>query len=76
VARQYAGILGSLGMAIAMLRNLRLGSGFETSVTQAVASVTLLAAVGFLVGWIAEATVDEAVRTKLEQQLAEDSAAN
>ncbi len=63
-------------MAIAMLRNLRLGSGFEASVTQAVASVTLLAAVGFLVGWIAEATVDEAVRTKLERQLAEDSAAN
>lgn len=76
MARQYAGILGSLGMAIAMLRNLRLGSGFETSVTQAVVSVALLAAIGFLVGWIAEATVDEAVRTKLEQQLAEESAAN
>jgi hypothetical protein len=71
VARQYAGILGFLGMAIAMLRNLWLGSGFETSVTQAVASTALLAAVGFLVGWIAEVTIDEAIRTKLERELAE-----
>lgn len=71
MARAYAGVLGSLGMAVVMLRGAIAGSGFEGTVANALPAVALLGAVGFFIGWIAEATIDESVRTRLEKQLAE-----
>ncbi len=71
MARAYAGVLGFLGMGITLLRGAIVGAGFEGTVTSAVYAMVSLALVGFVVGWIAEATIDESVRSKMEKQLAE-----
>lgn len=71
MARTYAGVLGLLGWAVALLRGALVGAGLEGTITSAIASMIALAAVGGVVGAIAEATVDEAVRTRLQSQLAE-----
>ncbi len=71
MARAYAGVLGSLSMAVVMLRGAIAGAGFEGTVANALPAVALMGAVGFIVGWIAEATIDESVRSRLEKQLAE-----
>ncbi|MGL4514200.1 MAG: hypothetical protein ACRCT8_14005 [Lacipirellulaceae bacterium] len=71
MAQSYAGVLGCLGMAVAMARGALAGAGFEGTATTAVTALVTFAAVGGLVGWIAEATIDESVRQRLEAELAE-----
>lgn len=70
MARSYAGVLGCLGMATAMLRGALAGAGLEGTVTTAVAALAAFATVGALVGWVAEATIDESVRQRLATELA------
>ncbi len=71
MARVYAGVLGFLGMGITLLRGAIAGGGLEGTVSSAVYAMVTLALVGFVVGWIAEATIDESVRSRMEKQLAE-----
>ena len=71
MAKTYAGVLGSLGVAVAMLRGAIAGAGLEGTVLTSVNAMIALAAVGFVVGSIAETTVDNSVRTRLESRLAE-----
>ena len=71
MARTYAGVLGFLGMGITLLRGAIAGAGLEGTVSTAVTAMVALALVGFVVGWIAEATIDESVRAQMEKQLAE-----
>ena len=76
MAKTYAGVLGSLGVAVAMLRGALAGAGFEGTVMTSVNAMIAMAAVGFVVGAIAETTVDTSVRTRLESQLAEVAGAD
>lgn len=76
MARAYAGFLGSLGMTVALARGAVHGAGFEGTVLQAVIAMAALAAVGAVVGSIATSTVDEAIRSKLQQQLADANEAS
>ena len=69
MARSYAGILGLLGMIVVLLRAVKDGSGFEGTVPQAVAWMIALALVGAVVGAIAEWTVEESVRYRIEKEL-------
>lgn len=69
MAKQYAGALGSLGVAIVMARGAMVGAEFGSTVTTAVVALLALSAVGMVVGSIAEATVDHAVRERLQTQL-------
>ncbi|QDU87689.1 hypothetical protein Pla175_10550 [Pirellulimonas nuda] len=71
MARAYARTLGTLGMAVTLLRAAASGAGVEEAMTQALAALAGLAAVGLVVGWIAQATIDESVRQRLEAELAE-----
>lgn len=71
MAKTYAGFLGSLGMAVVMLRGAIAGAGLEGTVATAVSAMIALAAVGFVVGAIAQTTIEESVRTRLESQLGE-----
>lgn len=70
MARQYAGILASLGMTLVLVRALRTGSGFESAVVSALFWMFALGVVGFMTGSVAQATVDESVRQQIEQELA------
>ena len=70
MASKYAGVLGALGMAVALLRGAIDAAGLEGTSQLAIQSLLLLAPVGYVVGAIAESTVDESVRQRLESQLA------
>jgi hypothetical protein len=69
VARTYAGILANVAMLVVLLRALKDGAGFDGTILQAVVSMALLAAVGLIVGMIAEATIDESVRASMQTEI-------
>jgi len=69
MGRAYAGILGPLAMAVVICRGWLVSGGLEGTLTQAVACLALFAVVGAILGHLAQTTVDESVRVKLEQQL-------
>lgn len=70
MARRFAGIMASIGMSVVLFRALKNGNGFESAVILALSWMVTLGLVGVVVGAIAQATVDESVRTKIEQELA------
>lgn len=70
MARRYAVILALIGMTIVLLRACRTGAGLEAAIASALYWTAILGAIGFLIGGIAAATVDEAVRQRMEQELA------
>ena len=70
MARQYAGIMASLGMTLVLMRALRNGGGFESTIVSALFWMATLAAVGYIIASLARGTVDESVRQQIEQELA------
>jgi hypothetical protein len=70
MSRIYAGILGSLAMAIVICRGLKDSAGVEGTLTMAIVSMVVFAVVGAVLGHIAQTTVDESVRQKIGQELA------
>jgi hypothetical protein len=70
MGRVYAGILGPLAMAVVIFRGLLGSGGVESTLTQAILFLVVFALVGAFLGHVAQATVDESVRAKLESQLA------
>ena len=74
MARQYAGIMASLGMTLVLMQALRNGKGFESAVVSALFWMITLGFVGFMVASLARNTVDEAVRQQIEQELAAQAA--
>jgi hypothetical protein len=73
MGRVYAGILGSLAMAVMICRGWLDSSGVEGTLTQATICMALFAIVGAILGHLAQTTIDESVRAKLQQQLAHQS---
>ncbi len=69
MGRAYAGVLGYLASALTLVRGAVAGSGLEGTVMMAVAAMAIFALIGFVIGTIAETTVDHAIREKLETQL-------
>jgi hypothetical protein len=70
MGRLYAGILGSLAMAVVLCRGVMDSAGVEGSLTLAMFSMIVFAVVGSVLGHIAQLTVDESVRLKIERELA------
>ena len=75
MGRIYAGILGPLAMAVIICRGIKDSAGVEGTLTMAIVALSVYAIIGSVVGQIAQATVDESVRQKIELQLNERSAA-
>jgi hypothetical protein len=71
MGRTYAGVLGFLAMTVVICRGLMNSSGVEGTCTLAVLSMFAFACVGSVLGRIAQTTVDESVRAKIEQGLAD-----
>lgn len=69
MARTYAGILAHVGMLVVLFRALKDGAGFDDTILTALISMGVLAAVGMIIGAIAEATIEESVRTRLQAEL-------
>jgi hypothetical protein len=69
MSRVYAGILGPLAMAVVICRGWLDSGGVEGTLSQATVYLVVFSVIGALVGHIAQTTIDESVRSKLEQQL-------
>jgi hypothetical protein len=70
LARRYAAILANIAMTVVVLRACKNGLGLEAAAVSALFWTALLAVVGGLVGAVAQATIDESVRQRIEQELA------
>ncbi len=78
MGRIYAGILGSLAMVTIVARALVHGGGAETTMKVAVVCLFLFAAIGWIIGLLAEQTIQEAAHRRLTaelQALADESTA-
>ncbi|MAT72618.1 MAG: hypothetical protein CMJ58_24230 [Planctomycetaceae bacterium] len=75
MARHYAGIMGLIGLTVVMLRAVKNGGSLETAVVQGVGWMALFAIIGGVVGAVAQTTVDEAFRLRMEKELADMAAA-
>ena len=75
MGRAFAGILGPLAMATVVLRALRHGAAIEATLQWATISLCMFAVVGYLLGSLAEWTVEESVRSKVAAEVAAHEAA-
>ena len=71
MGRAYAGILGPLAMAVVICRGWLVSSGVSGTLTHATLALALFAIVGAVLGHLAQSTVDESVRAKLQTQLSQ-----
>ena len=71
MARTYAVVMALLGMVVVLLRGMKEGAGFDGTIAASLAWMALLGAIGMIVGAIAETTLVESVRTKIEAELHE-----
>ena len=69
VGRTYAGILGPLAMTVVIFRGVLSGAPTEGTLSAATLNLVVFAGIGMVVGSIAQSTVDDAVRAKLEAEL-------
>jgi hypothetical protein len=70
VAQLYAGILGLLAFATCVARGIVHGGGAESSLGTACLALAMFAAVGLILGFIAEQTVEASVRQRVAAELA------
>jgi hypothetical protein len=69
MGRAYAGILGPLAMAVVICRGVVGSGGVQSTLSLATVYLAIFSIVGALIGTIAQSTIDESVRAKLQQQL-------
>ena len=74
MGRVYAGVLGSLAMIVVVSRGALDAGGVEGTLKMAIVWMIAFAIVGSVLGHIAQATVDESVRFKIERELAAHAA--
>ena len=70
MARTYAGMLGLVALVTVLVRALGHGTAVDTALLQAWIGLVLFTPIGFLLGWIADRTVQEAVRGRMATELA------
>ena len=75
MARTYAAIMALLALLVVIMRGVKNHAGCQETVLIALAWMSLLGAIGFIIGAIARSTVDQSVLTKIESQLADYQAA-
>jgi len=71
VARSYAAILGPLALAISLLHGLLAGGGAAAGLWTAWAALWVFAAVGGVIGWLAEQTIRDSVNGRIAAQVKE-----
>ena len=69
MGRTYAGILGPLVFATVLFRGLILGDAAEPTLKLAIGCLFIFTVVGFFIGRVAEATILESVRTRIDFEM-------
>lgn len=70
MARSYSAVMALIGMVVVVLRGLKDNAGIDGTVAAGLCWMVVLGTTGLIVGYIAQQTVDESVRTKIEAELA------
>jgi len=70
LARTLAAVMALLAMLVVLLRAMKDQAGFDGTIETALIWMFLFGIVGFVVGSIAQATVDQSVLDALEAELA------
>ena len=65
----YAGILGSLAYVIVISRGVLQGCAVEGTVKLSILMLFVFAAVGYVIGKIAESTIKDSIRVQLQREL-------
>ena len=65
----YAGILGSLAYVIVISRGVLQGYAVEGTVKLSILMLFVFAAVGYVIGKIAESTIKDSIRVQLQREL-------
>lgn len=73
MGRAYAGVLGYLAAAVTFTRGVIASGGIEGTMLSAIAALVIFAIIGFVLGTIAQVTVDQSVRQQLESQVQSDT---
>ena len=68
MARAYAGILGPVALLTSLAHGWIHGREVEVILLVAWSSLLVFSAAGGLIGWIAQRTVDEAVRVRIANE--------
>jgi hypothetical protein len=71
MGRTYAGILGPLAMTVVICRGWLDAGGVIGTLNLAILALAAFAVLGAILGQLAQNTVDESVRAKLQQQLSQ-----
>lgn len=69
MVRTYAGILGSLAVGLTLADALWRRVGLEAATTRAWFALLICSVAGAVIGWLAQRTVDESVRSKFFAEL-------
>lgn len=69
MGRSYAGILGLTAFTTSVMRGAIAGHSPDAALLTATIFLFAFAAAGWIIGTIAESTVDQAVRTRFETEL-------
>jgi len=69
MAVTYAGILGTLASTVVLLRSVKEGGAVEPAVVASLVGLIAFAALGFVVGRLALASIEESVRRRLRDSL-------
>lgn len=70
VDRIYAGVLGPLAVVVVVIRGLRRGVATDTTMLAGALCLLSFAAIGYIIGRIADRIVDDSAQTKVELELA------
>jgi hypothetical protein len=73
MGRVYAGILGPLAMAVIICRGWLNSGGIDGTLSLAIGYLAAFSLLGAFLGHIAQTTIDESVRAKIEQQLVHEA---
>ena len=65
----YAGILGTLAYVIVILRGVLQGYAVEGTIKLSILLLFVFAAIGYVIGKIAETTIEDSIRVQLQREL-------
>ncbi|MBN1854974.1 MAG: hypothetical protein JW829_19725 [Pirellulales bacterium] len=71
MGQTYAAIMGLLAMLVVVVRGIKNGAGIDGTLWAAWIGLVVFTMTGFVLGSIAESTVNESVRKEMESRLAE-----
>ena len=65
----YAGILGTLAYVIVILRGVLQGYAVEGTIKLSILLLFVFAAIGYVIGRIAESTIEDSIQVQLQREL-------